>query len=65
MDILLVCCCSGRRSALLGGCELSNHRDIPGCLLKGGDLMDVFQFIQIVGFGLAFFMAGYNIRKRK
>ena len=27
--------------------------------------MDVFQFVQIVGFALAFFMAGYNLGKRK
>ena len=27
--------------------------------------MDVFQFVQIAGFALAFFMAGYNLGKRK
>ena len=26
--------------------------------------MDVFQFVQIAGFALAFFMAGYNLGKR-
>ncbi len=28
-------------------------------------LMDIFQFIQIVSFALAFFMAGYCLSKRK
>ena len=27
--------------------------------------MDVFQFMQIVGFALAFFIAGYSLGKRK
>ena len=27
--------------------------------------MDVFQFIEIAGFGLACFMAGYTLGKRK
>lgn len=28
-------------------------------------LMDVFQFMQIAGFALAFFMAGYSLGKKK
>ena len=32
---------------------------------KEGKAMDVFQFMQIVGFALAFFVAGYSLGKRK
>lgn len=32
---------------------------------KEGNAMDVFQFMQIVVFALAFFVAGYNLGKRK
>lgn len=32
---------------------------------EGGLSMDVFQFIEIAGFGLACFMAGYTLGKRK
>ena len=59
MDLIeLIRCCheDGRRLALI-------KRVVA--LGKGVTLMDIFQFIQIAGFGLAFFMAGYTLGKRK
>ena len=32
---------------------------------KGGGAMDVFEFMQVVGFALAFFAAGYSLGRKK
>ena len=57
----------GRRLALSGGTvTLRIYRNpLWKSDRKEGNAMDVFQFMQIVGFALAFFVAGYTLGKRK
>ena len=42
---------------------ISNHR-ISICNRKGGEAMNVFELMQVVGFALTLFMIGYTLGKK-
>ena len=43
---------------------ISNH-GIPIRSRKGGEAMNVFELMQVVGFALTLFMIGYTLGKKK
>ena len=47
------------------GGQLSSEGKNPPFFRKEGMSMDVFQFMQIAGYTLAVFMAGYTFGKKK
>lgn len=59
-DIILSCYLRHGRRLALAWRVLPSHSNERRAML-----MDVFQFMQIAGFALAFFMAGYNFGKKK